>query len=58
MAVADAYDAMTSDRPYRKALSPDAACDELSANGRTQFDPIVVGAFFKIPTAEIEAIRA
>lgn len=58
IAVADAYDAMTSDRPYRKALSPDAACDELSANGRTQFDPIVVGAFFKIPTAEIEAIRA
>jgi len=39
IAVADAYDAMTSDRPYRKALSPDAACDELSANGRTQFDP-------------------
>jgi putative nucleotidyltransferase with HDIG domain len=58
IAVADAYDAMTSDRPYRKALSPDAACDELSANGRTQFDPVVVGAFFKIPTAEIEAVRA
>ena len=58
IAVADAYDAMTSDRPYRKALSPDAACDELSVNSRTQFDPIVVGAFLKIPTAEIEAIRA
>ena len=56
--VADAYDAMTSDRPYRKALSPDAACDELSANIRTQFDPIVVGAFLKIPTTEIEAVRA
>jgi len=58
LAVADAYDAMTSDRPYRKALSTDVACDELTASGRTQFDPIVVGAFLKIPTVEIEAIRA
>lgn len=56
--VADAYDAMTSDRPYRKAFPPDVACDELRANGMTQFDPIVVGAFLKIPAAEIEAVRA
>lgn len=58
IAVADAYDAMTSDRPYRKALSPDAALDELRSQSGTQFDPIVVGAFLKIPTAEIEAARS
>ncbi len=45
LAVADAYDAMTQDRPYRKALLSTAAMDELSANAGTQFDPRVVDAF-------------
>lgn len=46
--VADAYDAMTSDRPYRLALSHEIAMQELKANSGTQFDPQVVSAFFKM----------
>lgn len=45
VAVVDAYDAMRSDRPYRSALSPDAALAELRKNTGTQFDPLVVEAF-------------
>jgi HD-GYP domain-containing protein (c-di-GMP phosphodiesterase class II) len=48
MAVADAFDAMTSDRPYRKALSEQAALDELRRNAGTHFDPRVVAAFEEI----------
>jgi cyclic di-GMP phosphodiesterase len=44
-AVADSLDAMTSDRPYRKALSWAVACDEILAQAGTQFDPDVVDAF-------------
>jgi HD-GYP domain-containing protein (c-di-GMP phosphodiesterase class II) len=42
VAVCDAFDAMTSDRPYRKALSLEEACDELTKNSGTQFDPTCV----------------
>jgi len=44
-AVADALDAMTSDRPYRRALRWSAASDEIVAQARKQFDPDVVDAF-------------
>jgi cyclic di-GMP phosphodiesterase len=44
-AVADALDAMTSDRPYRRALSWAAAGRELLAQSGRQFDPVVVDAF-------------
>ncbi len=47
IAVADAYDAMTTDRPYREALSHDMAVDELKRHSGSQFDPVVVGAFLK-----------
>lgn len=43
--VADAFDAMTSDRPYRRAMSRQAALAEIRRNSGTQFDPQVVGAF-------------
>ena len=45
VAVADAYDAMTSDRAYRKALPHDVACGELERCVGTQFDPDVVKVF-------------
>ncbi len=48
LAVADAYEAMTSERPYRKAMSDEAACAELKRCKETQFDPEVVDAFFRI----------
>jgi HD-GYP domain-containing protein (c-di-GMP phosphodiesterase class II) len=46
--VADAFDAMTSDRPYRKAFTPDVAIAELSENSGTQFDPAIVDTFISI----------
>ncbi|MDI6601201.1 MAG: diguanylate cyclase [Thermoanaerobacteraceae bacterium] len=45
LAVADAYDAMTSDRPYRKAMSSEEAVAELKRNAGIQFDPEVVRIF-------------
>lgn len=45
LAVSDAYDAMTSDRPYRKAMSKEIAIARLKAASGTQFDPQVVEAF-------------
>ncbi len=48
ISVADAFDAMTSDRPYRKALTSDVALTELKNCSDTQFDPRVVEAFVKV----------
>jgi hypothetical protein len=45
VAVADAYQAMTTARPYRMALSSKDAVKELRANAGTQFNPVVVEAF-------------
>jgi len=47
LAVADAYEAMTSERPYRKAMSDDTACSEIEHGKGTQFDPKVADAFLK-----------
>ena len=47
--VADALDAMTSDRPYRRALPMSAAREEIARESGHQFDPEVVEGFFAIP---------
>jgi putative nucleotidyltransferase with HDIG domain len=49
--VCAAYDAMTEDRPYRRGLSPRAACDELQRNAGTQFFIEVVDAFVRLHDA-------
>ena len=46
--VCDAFDAMTSDRPYRPRLSEAAARKELRDNAGTQFDPAIVEAFLAV----------
>jgi len=48
LAVADAFDALTSDRPYRPAMSREGALDEIKRCMRTQFDPVVANAFLRI----------
>jgi diguanylate cyclase (GGDEF)-like protein/putative nucleotidyltransferase with HDIG domain len=45
LAVADAFDAMTTSRPYRAAHSFKEACRRIREGSGTQFDPLVVGAF-------------
>jgi response regulator RpfG family c-di-GMP phosphodiesterase len=56
-AVADAFDAITSDRVYRAAQSYEAAAAELREWAGRQFDPEVVAAFLSIPPAEWEELR-
>ncbi len=48
VAVINAWEAMLSDRPYRKALSPEVAREELRKGAGTQFDPAVVEAFLNL----------
>ncbi|HWS85615.1 MAG TPA: HD domain-containing phosphohydrolase [Pyrinomonadaceae bacterium] len=56
-AVADAFDAMVSDRVYRRGRSYDAALAELEACAGAQFDPRVVEAFRRVPASEWEPLR-
>jgi len=46
--ITDSFDAMTSDRPYRKALSHERAVEELRKNAGRQFDPVLVDLFLEI----------
>ncbi len=55
--VADAFDAMTHDRPYRKRLSHEAACEEINRLSGTQFCPSVVEAFNQISSRLLSVKR-
>lgn len=54
LAIVDAYDAMTSDRPYRKALDYTSAVSELRRASGTQFDPALVERFIPV----VEAVKS
>jgi putative nucleotidyltransferase with HDIG domain len=56
-AIADTLDAMTSDRPYRKALSFAQAREEIERCAGSQFDPELVQVFLALPEEELHAIR-
>ncbi len=56
VAVADAFDAMTSERPYRPAVGFDEAAAELERCAGTQFDPEVVLSFLRAPRVEVESV--
>ena len=58
MAIADAYSAMSLDRPYRKALSVDEIIAELLAGAGTKFDPHLVEVFVEMLQAERRALQA
>ena len=48
LAIVDSYDAMTQDRPYRKAMTREEAIREIERNSGTQFDPRILGLFVGI----------
>jgi putative nucleotidyltransferase with HDIG domain len=56
-AIADALDAITSERPYRKARSFEDACKEIQRCSGTQFDPTVVEVFLKVPIEVWQELR-
>lgn len=55
--VADAFDAMTSDRVYRKGKSYEAAATELDEWAGRQFDPLVVEAFHRVPKRDWDELH-
>lgn len=58
VAVADAFDAMTSNRPYRKGLPPEVALAEVSKQSGLQFDPDCAKAFLGIRERVLEEMNA
>ncbi len=56
IAVADAFDAMTTDRPYRKGMQTWDAFQEIVSKTGKQFDPEVVGAFKRVMSEKIEQV--
>ncbi|MCK4809374.1 MAG: response regulator [Candidatus Omnitrophica bacterium] len=57
ISVADSFDAMITDRPYRKAFSKDKAIEEIKTGSGTQFDSKVVEAFLKVLEEHAEIIK-
>jgi diguanylate cyclase (GGDEF)-like protein/PAS domain S-box-containing protein len=56
LAVADSYDAMTEDRPYRKGMQKQEAIDEIVNNTGTQFDPEIARIFVEIVMKDLDNI--
>jgi HD-GYP domain-containing protein (c-di-GMP phosphodiesterase class II) len=52
VAVCDAFNAMTTDRPYRESVADQDAIEELRRCAGTQFDPLVVEAFCRVIARE------
>ncbi|MGD8983980.1 MAG: HD domain-containing phosphohydrolase [Desulfobacteraceae bacterium] len=58
LAVADVYDALSSERPYRAAMDPDQALQIIKENSGSHFDPVVVNAFFEVIEQDRKAQKA
>jgi response regulator RpfG family c-di-GMP phosphodiesterase len=56
LAIADTYDAMTSERPYRTAMSTEIACAEIEHCKGAQFDPAVTDVFLKVVNKKSELL--
>jgi len=48
MAIADVYDALVSERPYKKPFTPDKAVEIIMENAGLQFDPLIADIFYKV----------
>ena len=57
VALADAFDAMTSDRPYRKGMAPEEAFNEIERGSGRQFDPRFAAAFLAIRETILRELR-
>jgi HD-GYP domain-containing protein (c-di-GMP phosphodiesterase class II) len=57
-AIADTFDALTSDRPYRKGQSYEVSRKLIEEESGKQFDPRAVAAFLAVPAEEWQEIRA
>ncbi|MFH1926022.1 MAG: HD domain-containing phosphohydrolase [Chloroflexota bacterium] len=57
LAISDAYEAMTSERPYRASMSADAALNEIENNKGTQFDPEIADTFTRIEESRISNLN-
>ena len=57
LAVADSYDAMVSDRPYRKGLPQLQALEILRQRSGTQFDPTIIEVFMRLPDAGSDGVN-
>ena len=57
ISIVDSYDAMTNDRPYRKAHSKEYAITELLKFASSQFDPVLVEQFISMITNEKVLIK-
>jgi HD-GYP domain-containing protein (c-di-GMP phosphodiesterase class II) len=55
--VADVFDALTSNRPYQKAISYEKATEIIKEKSGNHFDPAIVETFQKIPPSEWEEIK-
>jgi HD-GYP domain-containing protein (c-di-GMP phosphodiesterase class II) len=58
LACADVYSALTTDRPYRKGWTPEAALEEIERGSGTHFDPQILAAFLKVMRREISTLGA
>ena len=56
--VVDTFDALTSNRPYHRSESYESARKEIETNAGTQFDPMVVEHFLRVPPAVWQDIRS
>ncbi|MFH1093796.1 MAG: HD domain-containing phosphohydrolase [Candidatus Omnitrophota bacterium] len=57
MAIADSFEAMTSDRTYRERMSKEDAIDELRKHSGSQFDPNVMEVFIKLLEEDPEIFK-
>jgi len=55
MSIVDVYDALVSERPYKKAFHPDEAVRMIMENAGAQFDPMIAGVFFEV-RSQFEAV--